>query len=44
MVTGWIDWNGKSYYCDPESGAMLTNTIVPDGLGLRVDSSGALIE
>ncbi len=44
MVTGWIDWNGKSYYCDPESGAMLVNTIVPDGLGLRVDSSGALIE
>ncbi len=44
MVTGWIDWNDKSYYCDPESGAMLVNTIVPDGLGLRVDSSGALIE
>ena len=44
MVTGWIDWNGKSYYCDPESGAMLVNTVVPDGLGLRVDSSGALIE
>ena len=44
MVTGWIDWNGKSYYCDPESGAMLVNTIVPDGMGRRVDSSGAMIE
>ncbi len=44
MVTGWIDWNGKSYYCDPQSGAMLVNTVVPDGLGLRVDSTGALIE
>ncbi len=44
MVTGWIDWNGKSYYCDPESGAMLVNMVVPDGLGLRVDSTGALIE
>lgn len=44
MVTGWIDWNGKSYYCDPESGAMLVSRIVPDGRGLRVDSTGALIE
>lgn len=43
MVTGWIDWNGESYYCDPESGAMLTGTVVPDGMGQRVDSTGALI-
>ncbi len=44
MVTGWIDWNGKSYYCDPDSGAMLVNTVVPDGLGRRVDSTGAMME
>ena len=44
MVTGWIDWNGKTYYCDPDSGAMLVSTIVPDGLGRRVDSTGALME
>ncbi len=43
MVTGWIQWNDNMYYCDPVSGAMLTNTVVPDGMGLRVDSSGALI-
>ncbi len=44
MVTGWIDWGDKSYYCDPESGAMLVNMIVPDGLGRRVDSTGAWIQ
>lgn len=44
MATGWIDWDGKSYYCDPETGAMLVSTMVPDGLGRRVDSTGALIE
>lgn len=44
MVTGWIDWNDKSYYCDPESGAMLVSMIVPDGLGRRVDSTGAWVQ
>ena len=44
MVTGWIDWEGKSYYCDPEGGQMLVSTVVPDGLGRRVDSTGAMIE
>ncbi len=43
MVTGWIDWKGKSYYCRPGSGDMLTNAVVPDGSGRRVDSSGAWI-
>lgn len=43
MVTGWIDWGEKSYYCDPESGQMLVSTLVPDGLGRRVDSTGAMI-
>lgn len=44
MVTGWVDWNGKSYYCDPVNGDMLVNTIVPDGSGRRVDSTGAWIQ
>ncbi len=44
MVTGWIDWNGKSYYCDLVNGDMLVSTMVPDGSGRRVDSSGAWIE
>lgn len=44
MVTGWIDWNGNSYYCDPVSGEMLADTVVPDGSGRRVDSSGAWIQ
>ena len=44
MVTGWIQWNDKCYYCDPETGAMLANRIVPDGLGRRVDASGAWIQ
>lgn len=44
MVTGWIDWNGKSYYCDLVNGDMLVDTIVPDGSGRRVDSTGAWFE
>lgn len=44
MVTGWINWNEKYYYCDPVSGAMLANCVVPDGLGRRVDSTGAWIQ
>lgn len=44
MVTGWIDWNGHSYYCDPVNGDMLVNTVVPDGSGRRVDSTGAWIQ
>lgn len=43
MVTGWIDWEENSYYCDPVDGHMLVNTIIPDGSGLRVDSTGAWI-
>lgn len=44
MVTGWIHWNDKSYYCDPETGAMVTNTVVQDGSNRRVDSNGAWME
>ena len=29
MKTGWIDWEGKSYYCS-ENGDMLTNCMTPD--------------
>ncbi len=31
MKTGWIDWDGKRYYLDTETGAMLMNTTTPDG-------------
>ena len=44
MVTGWIHWNDKEYYCDPETGAMVTNTVVQDGSNRRVDSNGAWME
>lgn len=44
MVTGWIDWQGKSYYCDPVNGDMQVDMVIPDGSGRRVDSSGAWIE
>lgn len=32
MKTGWVEWEGKRYFCDPNSGAMLTNTTTPDGV------------
>ncbi len=44
MVTGWIEWNGKYYYCRPVDGDMLVDTVVPDGSGRRVDSTGAWIQ
>ena len=44
MVTGWIQWNGNSYYCNPGSGEMLSDMIIPDGSGRRVDSTGAWIQ
>lgn len=31
MKTGWIEWEGKRYYCDQNTGAMLKNTTTPDG-------------
>ena len=42
MQTGWISWNGKSYYCDLRTGAMWHDATTPDGY--RVDSSGAWIQ
>ena len=44
MVTGWIDWQGKSYYCDPVNGDMQVDKVIPDGSGRRVDTTGAWIE
>lgn len=44
MATGWIQWNGKYYYCRPVDGDMLVDTVVPDGSGRRVDSTGAWIQ
>ncbi len=39
MKTGWIDWNGKRYYCDEHTGAMLKNTTTPDGYILGNDGT-----
>lgn len=46
MMTGWIDWDGKRYYCDAEgtpSGAMVTGDYVVDGVSYTFDASGALV-
>lgn len=40
MATGWIWWKNKCYYCDT-SGAMVSNTVTPDGY--RVGADGAWI-
>ena len=41
MKTGWIEWEGKSYYC-LDSGEMLRNADTPDGQ--HVGEDGAKIE
>jgi glucan-binding YG repeat protein len=41
MVTGWINWKSKWYYCGND-GAMYTNTTTPDGY--KVGSDGAWVE
>ena len=38
MVTGWVKWNSKWYYCG-ESGAMLTDTTTPDGYDVGSDGA-----
>lgn len=40
MKTGWIEWEGKSYYCT-ENGDMLMNATTPDGH--QVDGSGVKV-
>ncbi len=42
MLTGWIQWKEKWYYCDLANGHMLTSCLTPDGL--RVDSQGVWFE
>lgn len=40
--TGWVDWNGASYYLNPENGAMLHDgQFTVDGISFTFDSSGA---
>lgn len=41
MATGWRLWDGKHYYLDDTNGAMLHDTVTPDGY--YVGSDGALI-
>ena len=41
MKTGWIDWNGKSYFCS-ESGAMLVSCTTPDGYSVGEDGAKIL--
>lgn len=40
MVTGWIDWEGKRYFCN-ESGEMLKDCITEDNY--RLGEDGAVI-
>lgn len=42
MATGWIEWNGKWYYCDQSRGNMLVNTTTPDGF--TVDADGVYVQ
>lgn len=41
MVTGWIEWNGATYYC-AENGAMVTGNQIIDEVLYLFDVSGAL--
>ena len=37
MATGWVTSNGDSYYLDPSTGRMLTNTTID---GYKIGSDG----
>ncbi len=39
MKTGWIDWDGRQFYCDPTTGAMLHDTTTPDGATVGADGA-----
>lgn len=39
MNTGWIEWDGKMYYCNENTGVMMKNTTTPDGYILGDDGS-----
>lgn len=41
-MTGWVDWQGKSYYCEVPRGNMLVDTTTPDGY--KVGADGAWIQ
>ena len=41
MTTGWITWNGRTYYCEP-SGAMVTGNRNIDGVNYYFDASGVM--
>ncbi len=46
MMTGWIDWNGQRYFCNPlgtPAGAMVTGSNTIDGQQYEFDGSGAVI-
>ena len=38
MVTGWVTWKDKEYYCG-DDGVMLVNTVTPDGERVGPDGS-----
>lgn len=38
MMTGWIKWQDKEYFCD-ESGAMLSSCTTPDGFNVGADGA-----
>ncbi len=40
MQTGWVEVSGKWYYFD-KSGALLTNTITPDGYYVNANGEWA---
>lgn len=38
MKTGWVQWEGKEYYCS-ENGDMLTNCLTPDNYLVGTDGA-----
>lgn len=38
MMTGWIHWEDKDYYCS-ENGSMLTDCITPDAYWVGADGA-----
>ena len=44
MMTGWIGWENRHYYCDPNGspmGAMVTGDVTIDGVAYHFDDTGA---
>ena len=38
MATGWIQWEGREYYC-ADNGEMLTNCLTPDSYWVGYDGA-----